>query len=119
MARKKKEESGPKRLSPGQYWEWRCTLEELKSAKLNEKRVHLEREIMNKEIENRKLKLAMFKEILGTARKSVEAAELENEKFRERLEADLGIDLKDCVIDEVTYEVTSVNDGLMPKIDED
>ncbi len=33
---KKKKE---KKLSPGQYWEWRCTIEELQKAKLNEKRI--------------------------------------------------------------------------------
>lgn len=94
-----------KRLTSAQYWEWRCSIEEMKSAKLNEKRIHLEKEIMNKEIENKKLRLALFKETLGAARNSVANAELEYGKFKERLELELDVDLNNCIIDEVTYEL--------------
>ena len=116
MARKKKSNE-PKALTAAQYWEWRCTSEELKSAKLNEKRVHLEQEIRNKEIEARRLQLALFKETVKASRRAVEIAEAEYEKFRQRLEEELDIDLKDCVIDENTFEVKSVN-NLHSNIDE-
>lgn len=113
MAKKKNDEikvEESKRLSPAQYWEWRCTTEELKFAKLNEKRIHLEREIMNKEIENRKLRLALFKESVRAARRSVELAEAEYEKFTQSLEEELDMTFKDCVIDEYTYEIKSLNE---------
>lgn len=103
MTEKKKEET--KKLTPGQYWEWRCTTEELKSAKLNEKRIHLEQEIMNKEIENRKLKLVLFKETVRAARKSAENAKAEYERFVQSLEEELKVDLKNCAIDEYTFEI--------------
>ena len=115
MTRKKKDNK-PKKLDAGQYWEWVCTMEQLKASKLNEKRIHLEREIMNKQIENAKLKLALFKETVQAARRSVEKAELESEKFIQRLQEELGIDLKECVIDENTFEVRNLND---PIIDEE
>lgn len=111
MARKKADE--PKKLSPGSYWEYRCTIEELKSAKLNQKRVHLEQEIMNKEIENRKLKLALFKETVKASHRSTDNAEKELEKIKQRLEEELGRSLENCAIDPYTYEVKSIDE---PKI---
>jgi len=69
---KKQNEAKKKILSPGSYWEYRCTIEELKCAKLNKRRVNLEQELMNKEIENRKLKLSLFRETIVSAHKSVE-----------------------------------------------
>jgi len=107
MAKKKK--SNPK-ISPALYWEWRCTTEEIKSAKINEKRIHLEREIMNKDIENRKLKLALYKETVLAARRSVEHCEAEYKKIKQRLEDELEMSFEDCVIDEFTYEVRSLKE---------
>jgi uncharacterized protein (DUF3084 family) len=108
MAQKVKKER--RKLTPGEYWEWRCTIEELKSARLNKKRVDLEREIMNKEIENKKLKLALFRETVQAAQRSVENASAESEKFVRRLEEDLGTSLKGVVIDEYTYEIRSMDE---------
>ena len=102
-----------KKLTAGSYWEYRCTIEELKSARLNQKRIHLEQEIMNKEIENRKLKLSLFRETVRSALRSVESAETELEKIKERLEEELGMSLKDCAIDPHTYEVRHIDE---PKI---
>lgn len=107
MAKKKK---APKKLTEGQYWEWRCTTEELKSAKLNEKRVHLEHDRKNKEIEILKLKLVIFKDSLKAARQMVEGAETEYKNFTRKLEEDLGFEFKDVVIDEYTYELKSLEE---------
>ncbi len=115
MAQKKqeKQENKPKKISPGSYWEYRCTIEELKSARLNQKRIHLEKEIMNKEIENRKLKLALFRETVRVALNTVENCEKELEKIKQRLEEELGISLENCAIDPYTYEVRDIDE---PKI---
>ena len=53
-----------KKMTEGMYWEYRCTAEELKSSKLNEKRTHLERELMNKTIEIHKLKLVFPRSVI-------------------------------------------------------
>ena len=114
MARKKTEEkSQTKQLEPGSYWEYRCTIEELKNAKLNQRRVNLENELRNKEIENQKLKLALFKETVRAAQTSTQKAEEELEKIKQRLEQELGMSLENCVIDPHTYEVKSLEE---PKI---
>lgn len=106
MATKKKENV----IDPASYWEYRCTIEELKSSRLNQKRVHLEQEIMNKEIESRKLKLALFRETVRAASKSVQDAEAELEKIKQRLEKELGRSLENCVIDPITYEVRDIDE---------
>lgn len=96
------------KLSAADYWEWRCTIEERKVAKVNEKRVHLEREIMHKEIENRKLKLALFKETVRAAQLSVEDSDAEYEKIKQRLEKKLGISLDNKAIDPYSFEIKEI-----------
>jgi len=92
------------------YWEWRCTIEELKAAKLNEKRVHLEKELKQKEIEINKLRLALFRESVSSARKGVTSAETEYEKMKQRIEDKIGMSLNNCVIDDISYEVKKLED---------
>lgn len=109
MAKKTTAKSTTKKIPADLYWEWRCTLEELKVAKLNEKRLHLEQEIMNKEIENRKLKLALFKETVRAARSSVVSRSEDQEQIKQRIEEKLEMSLEDHVIDPYTYEVKPLN----------
>ena len=98
------------KLSAGMYWEWRCTIEELKSEKLNEKRVHLERELMTKDIENRKLRLTLFKNVVSNSRAEVAKATKEYEDMKRRIEEQVGHSLDNCVIDDITYEVRNYDE---------
>lgn len=104
-----KQKKDPK-ISPELYWEWRCTIEELKTAKLNEKRVHLEKELKQKEIEINKLRLALFRESVASARKGVSGAESEYEKMKQRIEEEIGMSLNGCVIDDTSYEVKKLDE---------
>lgn len=111
---KKKEElelkqENPK-IKPDMYWEWRCTIEELKNAKINEKRVHLEKELKQKEIEINKLRLAVFRETVASARRSAIEAEKEYEKMKQRIEDEIGMSLNGCVIDDISYEVKKLEE---------
>lgn len=99
------------KLKPDVYWEWRCTIEELKTSKLNEKRVHLEKELKQKEIEINKLRLALFRETVASARKGVVAAEQEYEKMKQRIEDEIGMSLNGCVIDDISYEVKKLEES--------
>jgi len=65
---------------------------------------------MNKEIENRKLKLSLFRETIVSAQKSVENCEKELEKIKQRLEEELGMRLENCAIDPYTYEVNDIDE---------
>ena len=106
----KKKNNEPKKMTAAQYWEWRCSIEEIKVAKLNEKKAHLENEILNKDIENKKLKLVLFKESARSARSSVLATQEDFEQTKQRIEKELGISLKDCTIDPYTYEIKPINE---------
>ncbi len=95
MTKKKEEVSESKNpvVRPDLYWEWRCTIEELTSARLNEKRLHLEKELKQKEIEINKLRLALFRETVTSARNHTSKAEAEYEKMKQRIESELGMSL--------------------------
>lgn len=110
MIKKKKEEAKDNtlRISPALYWEWRCTIEEVKVSKLNERRVQLERDLMSREIENKKLKLLKYQDQLSSAHRSATVAEAEYEAMRERIEIELGISLNNHAIDPHTFEVKSL-----------
>ena len=110
MAKKAKKDSNPK-IAPDMYWEWRCTIEELKSAKLNEKRVHLEKELKQKELEINKLRLSLFRETVASARRSTTNAQTEYEKMKQRIEDEIGMSLNGCVIDDISYEVKKFEEG--------
>lgn len=99
-----------KKLNAAQYWEWRCTMEEVKSAQLNEKRVLQDRELMNKDIEIRKLRLALHKTVQQSAHSAVDAAKKEYDRLKKQIEEELNISLDNCVIDEYTYEVKKLEE---------
>lgn len=108
MSSKKSNE--PVKMTPAQYWEWKCSIEEMKLAKMNEKRVFLEKELMNRELENKKLRLALFKDTVKSARNSVTTKEEDFEKTKQRIEEELGMELKDCTIDPYTYEIRKIEE---------
>lgn len=97
-----------KKLSPSQYWEWRCTIEELKSSDLNFKRVILEQKVKELEIELRKKELAVFKEVIINASNEKDNLKKEYDVFKEKLEKEIGCSLSNCVIDDITYEIKKI-----------
>lgn len=99
-----------KKMTPAQYWEWRCTIEELKSSELNFKRVMLERQIKELEIELRKKELILFKEVVINASSDKEKIKKDYESFKTKLEEQLGCSLSNCVIDDITYEIKDAKD---------
>ena len=76
---------------------------------MNEKRALLERDLMTREIENKKLKLALFKKTLSSASDAVKAAEKEYGEMKERIEKEIGMSLNNCVISDMTYEVKKLD----------
>ncbi len=97
-----------KRLTPAQYWEWRCSIEELKSSDLNFKRVMLEKEIKELSIELKKKELILFKEVIINASNEKEKIKKDYEVYKQNLERQLGCSLANKIIDENTYEIKDV-----------
>lgn len=98
------------KLSAGEYWEWRCTIEELKSAKLNSKRSALERELLSKELKIKQLELKLHSSKEEVAHKEQVRAKQEYDRFKKLLEDKLEHSLNNCVIDDITFEVKSLKD---------
>lgn len=95
-------------MSPGLYWEWRCTIEEQKVAKLDYRRVHLEKQLMIKDLEIQKLRMATFKSVETRVQVAMEESDKEYKRMKARIEEELGIDFSECAVDEYTYEVKSL-----------
>ena len=65
----------------------------------------MERELINKELEIKKLRLALHKNVQQSAHSAVDSAKKEYDRFNIQLDAELGESLDNCVIDEYTFEV--------------
>jgi len=92
------------RIRPELYWEWRTTIEEMEIAKLKKRIVNLEKELLAKHIENHKLKLDLFKDHVTAADKVFQTSETSYLDMVKRIEAEIGMSLKDCAINEL-FEV--------------
>lgn len=102
-------EKDKKRLTSAQYWEWRCSIEELKSSDLNFKRVMLERELKELNIELRKKELILFKEVIINASNEKEKIKKDYEVYKQNLEKEIGCSLSNKIIDDITYEIKDVD----------
>lgn len=93
------------KLSSAQYWEWRCTIEELANAKHLLTVACQRQRLLELEAEVAKLKVAANRQSVRDASANKDNIEKDYHSFREKLEKDLGVELKDCVIDEYDYTV--------------
>lgn len=92
-------------LTPSQYWEWRCTIEELTTAKQEAKIAQQKTRILELEIELGRTRHALFQSSVKEALDKAKRVEADYQVFREKLEKEIGCTLKDCVIDEFNYTV--------------
>lgn len=106
---KKKKEMTEKKLTAAQYWEWRTTIEELKSAKLSDEVTKLKRDAMEREIENKKLRLALFKDVLRASAHQSKKAKDEYDRYKKVLEGELEMALDGCVISDVDFSVQKLD----------
>ena len=93
------------KLSPGQYWEWRCTIEEMQHAKTRLEQKRMIQTLMEKEIEIQKLRSMVYKEQVKIEEDKHKTAVAEYDKFKAQLEQSLGRSLNNTAIDDITYEV--------------
>lgn len=113
MAKKKVTKKTPvietPKLTPGQYWEWRCTIEEMKTAKLYLQLMEAKKSLIQRDIKildyEGKLKL----QTVNAAKQAEADAKKEYERFKGELESSLGMSFENCVIDDVTYEVKKLD----------
>lgn len=111
MAKKKVEETtnfNPT-LKPEMYWEWRCTINEMDLAKKECDVNYLKFEMMNKDLEIARLRTMLFKTGLGVLQEKANLAKNEYEKMKAKIEAETGVSLNGCVIDDVTFEIKKLD----------
>jgi hypothetical protein len=97
-------------MKPSQYWEWKAKVIDLQLKETKALAEHRLFEMMNKDLEIARLKTLSFKHSLHEHALNKDASKKEYEEFRKQLSEKLGFDLKDCVIDEHTFEVKKLED---------
>lgn len=99
------------RLSPRDYWEWRTTLTEVELEKAKHSLVEQRFLAMQKDIEMAQVKRQLFfSSVLQQQKEDLGRVEKGAEDWRIALEARIGISLKGCIIDDVTFEVKQLED---------
>ena len=96
-------------LTPGQYWEWRTTIEEMQHSSLKLKHSRLTHSLMERDIEIQKLKAIIYKNRIKEFEAQYDLSKKEYERFKESLEKDLGVSLSNKVIDDITFEVKELD----------
>ena len=98
-------------LSPGEYWEWRTTIQELETQKQKFLNAELQFKLMQKESEIHAIKQQLFQRTrMDAAKTALQEAHSEYERFKGVLEKSLGQSLNNKVIDDITFEVREVPD---------
>jgi phosphoribosylformylglycinamidine (FGAM) synthase PurS component len=97
-------------IDPALYWEWRCTIEEQHTARLKYEVAMHKMQAMEREIELLKLRAAIFKmNEVTQSKEKITLQDSEYEKMKKRVEESCGVELKDCVIDEYSYEIKKLD----------
>lgn len=95
-----------KRLTPAEYWEWRCAIADMATARKEKELADAQLIAMRKEVEIASLKARLFELVqCDTAKTKVENSTKAYEDNKKHLEMVHQISLSGKIIDEVTYEI--------------
>ena len=97
------------KLTKEQFLEWNLEIQKMKVTKESQLRVQTEHKLLERELEILKLRIMLHRQQLQEASKSHEYATKNYESTRLRIESELGIELKDCAIDELTLEIKKLD----------
>lgn len=92
-------------LEAKDYWLWRHLISEMQHEETKSQLVRTKAAVMEKELEIARMKSQMYKEVIKQYDANRDLAKKAYEEYRASLEQKLGFELKDCVVDEVTFEV--------------
>lgn len=100
-----------KALTPAEYWEWRCAIADMQTAKGELKNSESQLIILKKDIEIASLKARLYElNQYENAKAKVEKSVKEYEDNKKRLEQVHQISLSGKMIDEITYEIKEVQE---------
>lgn len=116
MARKKSMQNEPKKLDPKDFFEWKLELSKIKEAKLKKELEETKFANQVKDVELTKLKAqvlelraAKVKESLSEYGDAVKKAEENYQQYKKLLEERVGVNLSNSAVNELTYEIVSLN----------
>lgn len=111
MPGKKKEikKETPK-MTPAQYWEWRCTLEEVKAEKLNKEILQEQMKIFQRDLAIAQLQLEKNREAQSKQNIKISKMQKDYEKFMLDLGEEIGCSFENTTIDPITYEIMKDED---------
>lgn len=93
-------------LLPHEYWEWRCTMAELDTAKEKLLKTELEFKLLQREAEIHAVRQQLFlRTRMEAAKAEYQKCTAEYERFKGVLEKSLNQSLNNKIIDDVTFEI--------------
>ena len=92
-------------LDAADYWEWRTSIEETKIATLNVELNALRLKVVELELRNKQLEHALFKNQVQAVVGTKERVEKEYQNHIKKIEEKYNINLKECIIGDINYEV--------------
>ena len=98
-------------LTPAQYWNWRFLMSEMSKATAERETSRLKYAIIQKDIEIAQMKAERFKATDCVAKDAAVKDTFEAyTAFRKEVEDNIGMELKNCSIDDVTFEVLTLEE---------
>ena len=98
------------KLSPEQYWKWRTAASEMNSAAIEAKYKFQSFQMAEKDIEIAKLRNVLYKQVVQTYQDRANQSKVDYDELKAQLEVELGVSLKDAVIDDITFEIKPLED---------
>jgi hypothetical protein len=114
MSKKKAEvkiENENKRLAPHEYWEWRCAISDMSTARKEKDLTEAQLIALRKDIEIASLKARLFELVqIETAKAKLENSTNAYNENKNKLEVVHQISLSGKMIDEVTFEIKELQE---------
>lgn len=102
------EDSTP-RLTPAEYWEWRCTISDMQKAETKVQLAVSESQVLRKDADLMTMKWQLHqKQQVQNSKDALQESKKEYDNMKKRLEDRLGLSLNGKMIDEYSYEVRDI-----------
>lgn len=98
------------KMKAADYWHWRFLIAEMQHAETKVKVTTQQYALMEKEVELAKMRATLFRDVINTQTSHSKDAKAAYDEYKLELEKKLGYSLSGCVIDDVTFEVSKLEE---------
>jgi len=95
-------------LSGEQYWHWRFSVEDLNHAKTRLLLYQTQIKLKEALVQKNSVEVSLLREKTKDYIKTVDDTQEEYSTYLEKVENDLGVSLRECIIDPYTYQVKEI-----------